>query len=42
MFAPGECARVDLGNVGSIAVGSARRRLSFLVMVPCYSRLFLR
>jgi len=38
-FAPGECAQVDWGNFGSIAVGSTRRRLSFFVMVLCYSRL---
>ena len=38
-FAPGECAQVDWGNFGSVAVGSTRRRLSFFVMVLCYSRL---
>jgi transposase len=38
-FAAGECAQVDWGEYGSIAVGSARRRLSFFVMVLCYSRL---
>ncbi len=38
-FAPGECAQVDWGNFGSISVGSTRRRLSFFVMVLCYSRL---
>lgn len=38
-FAPGECAQVDWGSYGSIAVGSTRRRLSFFVMVLCYSRL---
>ena len=38
-FAPGECAQVDWGNFGSIAVGSTRRRLSFFVMVLCYSRM---
>lgn len=38
-FAPGECAQVDWGSFGSIAVGSTRRRLSFFVMVLCYSRL---
>ena len=37
-FAPGECAQVDWGNFGSLAVGSTRRRLSFFVMVLCYSR----
>lgn len=38
-FAPGECAQVDWGSCGSIAVGSTRRRLSFFVMVLCYSRM---
>ena len=38
-FAPGECAQVDWGEHGSIGVGSTRRRLSFFVMVLCYSRL---
>lgn len=38
-FAPGECAQVDWGNLGSVTVGSTRRRLSFFVMVLCYSRL---
>ena len=38
-FAPGECAQLDWGEYGSIALGSTRRRLSFFVMVLCYSRL---
>jgi len=38
-FAPGECAQVDWGSFGTVAVGSTRRRLSFFVMVLCYSRL---
>jgi len=38
-FARGECAQVDWGEFGSISVGSTRRRLSFFVMVLCYSRL---
>ena len=38
-FGPGECAQVDWGSFGAIAVGSTRRRLSFFVMVLCYSRL---
>jgi transposase len=38
-FAPGECAQLDWGEFGSISVGSTRRRLSFFVMVLCYSRL---
>lgn len=37
-FAAGECAQVDWGEYGTIAVGSTRRRLSFFVMVLCYSR----
>jgi len=38
-FAPGECAQVDWGSYGSVSVGEARRRLSFFVMVLCYSRM---
>jgi transposase len=38
-FAVGECAQVDWGEWGTIAVGSTRRRLSFFLMVLCYSRL---
>jgi len=38
-FAPGECAQVDWGEYGTIAVGNTRRRLSFFVMVLAYSRL---
>ena len=38
-FAAGECAQVDWGEWGTIAVGSTRRRLSFFLMVLCYSRL---
>lgn len=37
-FAPGECAQVDWGSYGSIRVGETQRRLSFFVMVLCYSR----
>lgn len=37
-FAPGECAQVDWGAFGSIRVGETSRRLSFFVMVLCYSR----
>ena len=37
-FARGECAQVDWGEYGTIAVGSTRRKLSFFVMVLCYSR----
>jgi transposase len=39
VFAPGECAQVDWGSYGSVNVGGTRRRLSFFVMVLCYSRL---
>lgn len=38
-FAAGECAQVDWGQFGSVQIGSTRRRLSFFVMVLCYSRL---
>jgi len=37
-FEPGECAQVDWGFAGTLAVGATRRRLSFLVMTLCYSR----
>jgi transposase len=38
-FAPGECAQVDWGSYGAVDVGSTRRKLSFFVMVLCYSRI---
>ncbi len=38
-FAAGDCAQVDWGHYGSVPVGETRRRLSFFVMVLCYSRL---
>lgn len=38
-FAPGECAQLDWGSFGTLAVGSTQRRLSFFVIVLCYSRL---
>ena len=38
-FAPGECAQVDWGSYGTVRVGSTTRRLSFFVMVLCYSRM---
>jgi transposase len=38
-FAPGECAQVDWGSYGTVPVGDTCRRLSFFVMVLCYSRL---
>ena len=37
-FEPGECAQVDWGEFGTVAVGNTHRRLSFFVMVLCYSR----
>lgn len=37
-FAPGECAQVDWGSYGTIRVGETTRRLSFFVMVLCFSR----
>jgi transposase len=37
--APGECAQVDWGAFGSVKVGQTHRRLSFFVMVLCYSRM---
>ena len=37
-FATGEAAQVDWGEYATITVGSTRRRLSFFVMVLCYSR----
>jgi transposase len=38
-FALGECAQVDWGSYGSVNVGNTTRRLSFFVMVLCYSRM---
>lgn len=38
-FEPGECAQVDWGYAGIVNVGGTRRRLSFFVMVLCYSRM---
>jgi transposase len=38
-FAPGECAQVDWGSFGAVPVGQTSRRLSFFVMVLCYSRM---
>lgn len=38
-FAPGECAQVDWGAFGAVKVGQTSRRLSFFVMVLCYSRM---
>jgi len=38
-FTAGECAQVDWGYAGAVNVGGTRRRLSFFVMVLCYSRM---
>lgn len=38
-FDPGECAQVDWGEYGKVNVGSTQRKLSFFVMVLCYSRM---
>jgi transposase len=38
-FAAGEAAQIDWGEYGTIAVGGTRRKLSFFVMVLCYSRM---
>lgn len=37
-FLPGQCSQVDWGHAGWIQIGSTRRRVSFLVLVLCYSR----
>ncbi len=37
-FEPGECAQIDWGYAGVVPVGQTRRRLSFFIMVLCYSR----
>ena len=37
-FEPGECAQIDWGHAGVVPVGQTRRRLSFFIMVLCYSR----
>jgi len=37
-FAPGQAAQVDWGSAGVLPLGGTRRRLSFFVMVLCYSR----
>jgi transposase len=37
-FAPAQAAQVDWASAGWIQVGSTRRRLSFFVMVLCFSR----
>jgi transposase len=37
-FAPAECAQIDWGTFGTVAVGNTHRRLSFFVIVLAYSR----
>jgi transposase len=37
-FAPGECAQVDWGYAGLMTIGSTTRRVSYFLMVLCYSR----
>lgn len=37
-FAPGQCAQVDWGSFGSVAVDGTRRALSFFVLVLAHSR----
>ena len=37
-FAPGEAAQVDWGEMGTVGIGSTSRRLSFFLMVLCFSR----
>jgi transposase len=37
-FAPGQAAQIDWGSAGYIQVGNTRCRLSFFVIVLCYSR----
>ena len=37
-FAPDQCAQVDWGSAGFLPVGNTHRRLSFFIMVLCYSR----
>ena len=37
-FAPGQAAQVDWGSAGLLQVGNTRCRLSFFVMVLCFSR----
>jgi transposase len=38
-FAPGECAQIDWGQFGTVSCGTTRRKLSFFLMVLCYSRM---
>jgi transposase len=37
-FAPGQAAQVDWGSAGFLQIGNTRARLSFFVMVLCFSR----
>jgi len=38
-FAPGEAAQIDWGNYQSLQIGGTRRKLSFLCVVLCHSRM---
>ena len=38
-FEPGEAAQIDWGSYGSVQIGNTRRRVSFLTVVLCHSRL---
>lgn len=38
-YAPGEAAQIDWGNYESLQIGETRRRLSFLCVVLCHSRM---
>ena len=38
-YEPGEAIQVDWGDVGTIQIGNAKRRVSVLVAVLCYSRM---
>lgn len=38
-FEPGEAAQIDWGNWQSVQIGSTRRRVSFLCVVLCHSRM---
>jgi len=38
-FAPAACAQIDWGHYGTVACGSTSRKLSFFLMVLCYSRM---
>jgi len=38
-YDPGQCAQADWGHAGVLNVGQACRRLSFLIVTLCYSRM---